>query len=240
MKKKHLTVNLVMALLFVFTLYGIAADPNTDVFGGGKGKQASIGDGSRANEVRAETVPPEEIDWQTVTEAGSNIKFWVDKKGTPTIVCFTGMAYVPRTMVPIEARQFAYDTAEENAKAAFATWMKENFTIATSTENKSMIVIAGNGTEGSTISRSEESETSIKRKKVIERFAQGQWRGIRKIWHHLNDKNEYYAVYRWSVKESELARLVEQLTRGLDADTGKPATMKHSGEVKTIPPSFLP
>lgn len=240
MKKYHLTVNLVVALLFVGVLYGVADDPLVDPWTGKKGNQQSLGDGSRANEVRPETVPPEEIDWQTVTEAGDNIKYWVDKKGTPTIVCFTGSAYVPKTMVPIEARRFAYETAEENAKIAFATWMKENFTVSTNTENKSMIVIAGSGTEGNTISRSEESETSIKRKKVIERFAQGQWRGIRKIWHHLNDKNEYYAVYRWSIKESELARLVEQLTRGLDADTGKAATMKHSGEVKTIPPSFLP
>ena len=67
-----------------------------------------------------------------------------------------------------------------------------------------MLVVFGGGKEN--------SETTDLQKSKITQAANNFWRGMSPYWYSKDPKNgRYISVWRWSVKESEIARLVEIL-----------------------------
>ena len=90
----------------------------------------------------AESTPPKKIDWEKRTEFGSkgNVTVYVDKNGIPTEVYVVGIAPVSTTLVAVEAEEEAREDAEFNAKAAFALWMSERFTVKNVRDKKVLVV----------------------------------------------------------------------------------------------------
>ena len=175
----------------------------------------------------AETTPPKKIDWEKRVEFGSNgnVTVYVDKDGVPTEVYVVGVAPVSTTMIAVEAEEEAREEAEFNAKAAFAVWMSERFTVKT-VRDKKVLVVRKNGQE--------QSETVSVSKRHAEQMASGAWRGMSVFWHKRSN-GRYVAVWRWSVTEQKLAKMVEMLTRD-----GNPASLKRKAdmEVKDIDRTF--
>ena len=164
-----------------------------------------------------ETIPPKKINWAKRVTYGSkgNVTVYVDKDNIPTEVYVVGQAPVSTTLIGVEAEDEAMEEAEFNAKAAFALWMQECFTIETVRERKVMVVRT-NGRESS-------ESVSISKRKASQ-VASGQWRGMSVFW-HKREKGRYTVVWRWSVTEQRLARLVEILTRD-----GNPAALKRDAD----------
>lgn len=175
----------------------------------------------------AETTHPQKIDWEKRVEFGSkgNVTVYVDRDGIPKEVYVVGVAPVSTTLVAVEAEEDAREEAEFNAKAAFALWMSEHFAVKT-VRDKKTLVVRKNGAEQS------ESVTISKRR--AEQMASGAWRGMSIFWHKRTG-GRYTAVWRWSVTEQRLAKMVEMLTR--DAD---PASLKRKADmnVKDIEGTF--
>ncbi len=175
----------------------------------------------------AESVPPKKIDWEKRTEFGSkgNVTVYVDKNGIPTEVYVVGIAPVSTTLVAVEAEEEAREDAEFNAKAAFALWMSERFTVKNVREKK-VLVVRKNGQE--------QSESVSISKRHAEQMASAAWRGMSVFWHKRSN-GRYIAVWRWSVTEQKLAKMVEMLTRD-----GDPASLKRKTdmEVKDIEGTF--
>ena len=65
-------------------------------------------------------------------------------------------------------------------------------------------------------------------------MASGAWRGMSVFWHKRSN-GRYIAVWRWSVTEQRLAKMVEMLTRD-----GDPKSLKRKAdmEVKDIQGTF--
>ena len=159
----------------------------------------------------AETVPPKEIDWAKRSEFGSkgNVTVYVDKNGTPTEVYVVGVAPISTTLVATEAEEEAREEAEFSAKAAFALWMSEHFSVK-NVRDKKILVVRKNGEE--------QSESVSISKKHAEQMASAAWRGMSVFW-HKRFGGRYTAVWRWSVTEQRLARMVEMLTRDRDPES---------------------
>lgn len=175
----------------------------------------------------AETTPPQKIDWQKRVEFGSkgNVTVYVDKNGIPTEVYVVGVAPVSTTLVAVEAEEEAREDAEFSAKAAFALWMSEHFTMK-NIRDKKILVVRKNGKE--------QSESISISKRHAEQMASAAWRGMSVFWHKRSN-GRYIAVWRWSVTEQKLAKMVEMLTRDSD-----PASLKRKTdmEVKDIEGTF--
>lgn len=152
----------------------------------------------------AETTPPKKIDWEKRVEFGSNgnVTVYVDKNGIPTEIYVVGVAPVSTTLVAVEAEQEAMEEAEFNAKAAFALWMSERFMVK-NVRDKKIIVVRKNGEE--------QSESVTISKRHAEQMASAAWRGMSILWHKRSN-GRYISVWRWSVTEQKLAKLVEMLT----------------------------
>ena len=175
----------------------------------GKGKSHKNIDGISFD--IAEKKDPRQIDWLKRAQRGSrgNVTCYVDKDGIPTAVFVIGVAPVSKTMIAVEAEDEAHYEAESNAKEAFALWMDEFVAVENTRETKRIIV----RTDGK-----ESSETETKTKRVFTQTASAQWRGMSLYADALNG-GRYVAIWRWSVKEQELAKLVEMLTRDEEPDT---------------------
>ena len=163
----------------------------------------------------AERKNPREIDWMKRAQRGSrgNVTCYVDKDGAPTAVYVIGVAPISKTMIAVEAEDEAQFEAEANAKEAFALWMKEYVTIDNVREMKRLVV---------RLNGEETSETTTESKRKFIQTANAQWRGM-SLYADAQKDGRYVAIWRWSVKEQELARMVEQLTRdeSLDSVKGK-------------------
>ena len=159
----------------------------------------------------AEKKDPRKIDWMKRAERGSrgNVTCYVDTNGVPTAVFVIGVAPVSKTMIAVEAEQEAHFESETNAKEAFALWMQEYVSVENTREKKTLIVRT-NGEETS------ETETKVKR--IFTQTATAQWRGMSIYADCLKD-GRYVAIWRWSVKEQELAKMVEMLTRDESPDS---------------------
>ena len=152
----------------------------------------------------AETVPPKKIDWEKRATFGSkgNITVYVDKDGAPTEIYVVGVAAIPQTMDPVEAEEEAREDAEFNAKAAFALWIAEKFTVKT-VRDKKVLVVRKN--------KEEQSESVSISKRHAEQIASAAWRGMSVFW-QKQTKRRYIAVWRWSASGQKQAKLVERLT----------------------------
>jgi len=163
----------------------------------------------------AEKKDPRQIDWMKRSKRGSrgNVTCYVDENGVPTAVFVIGVAPVSKTMIAVEAEDEAQFEAEANAKEAFALWMQEYVSVKNVREKKMLIV----RTDGE-----EKSETETKLKRVFTQTASAQWRGM-SIWADSLKDGRYVVIWRWCVKEQELAKMVEMLTRdeSVDAVSGK-------------------
>ena len=159
----------------------------------------------------AEKKDPRKIDWMKRAQRGSrgNVTCYVDDKGVPTAVFIVGVAPVSKTMIAVEAEEEAQFEAETNAKEAFALWLQEHISIK-NTREKKMLVVRTDGEE--------KSETETKVKRVFVQTASAQWRGMSIYADALRD-GRYVAIWRWSVKEQEMARMVELLTQDESADS---------------------
>ena len=175
----------------------------------------------------AESTPPKKINWEKRTEFGSkgNVTVYVNRDGIPTEVYVVGIAPVSTTLAAVEAEEEAREDAEFNAKAAFALWMAERFTVKNVREKK-ILVVRKNGKE--------QSESVSISKRHAEQMASAAWRGMSVFWHKRSN-GRYIAVWRWSVTEQKLAKMVEMLTRD-----GDPASLKRKAdmEVKDIEGTF--
>ena len=175
----------------------------------------------------AESIPPKKIDWEKRSEFGSkgNVTVYVDKDGIPTEVYVIGVAPVSTTLIAVEAEEDAQEEAEFKAKAAFALWMSEHFTVKNVREKK-VLVVRKNGQE--------QSESVNISKQKAEQMASGAWRGMSVFWHKRSN-GRYVAVWRWSVTEHRLAKMVEMLTRD-----GDPKSLKRKAdmEVKDLKGTF--
>lgn len=175
----------------------------------------------------AESTPPKKINWEKRTEFGSkgNVTVYVDKNGIPTEVYVVGVAPVSTTLIAVEAEEDAREEAEFSAKAAFALWMSERFAVKNERDKK-ILIVRKNGKESS------ESVTISKRH--AEQMASAAWRGMSVFWHKRSN-GRYIVVWRWSVTEQRLAKMVEMLTRD-----GDPASLKRKAdmEVKDIEGTF--
>ena len=159
----------------------------------------------------AEKKDPKQIDWMKRAQRGSrgNVTCYVDKDGIPTAVFVIGVAPVSKTMIAVEAEEEAQYEAESNAKEAFALWMHEFITVENVREKKTLVV----RTDGK-----ENSETETKVKRVFKQTASASWRGM-SLWADSLKDGRYVAIWRWSVKEQELAKLVEMLTQDESTDS---------------------
>ena len=159
----------------------------------------------------AEKKDPKQIDWMKRAQRGSrgNVTCYVDKDGIPTAVFVIGVAPVSKTMIAVEAEEEAQYEAESNAKEAFALWMHEFITVENVREKKTLVV----RTDGE-----EHSETETKVKRVFKQTASASWRGM-SLWADSLKNGRYVAIWRWSVKEQELAKMVEMLTRDESTDS---------------------
>ena len=178
-----------------------------------------------------ETTPPDQIDWKQRSLKGDtgNVTVYVDDD-TPTEVYVIGAAPIPTTMVAMRAQQFAHRQAETRAKASFALWMKECFSVSLGTTNKTLVITTGDSEKpGKPI---EKSEDRMMTQENAMQTANATWRGMRcwKVFQN-GEKSERIEVWRWSVKEQELARIVELLTRD-----GDPASAKRKSNMEV--PSF--
>lgn len=159
----------------------------------------------------AEKKSPREIDWIKRSRRGSrgNVTCYVDTNGVPTAVYIIGVAPVSKTLIATEAEEEAQFEAETNAKEAFALWMQECVSVENVREKKTLIVRT-NGEE--------QSETETKVKRVFTQTASAQWRGMSIFADSLKD-GRYVAIWRWSVKEQEIAKMVEMLTNDESPDS---------------------
>lgn len=182
---------------------------------------------SKEYEGIVESTPPKKIDWEKRTQFRSkgNVTVYVDKDGIPTEVYVVGVAPVSTTLIAVEAEEEAAEEAEFNAKAAFALWMSERFAVKNEWDRKTLIV-RKNGKESS------ESVTISKRH--AEQMASEAWRGMSVFW-HKRANGRYIMVWRWSVTEQRLAKMVEMLTRDGDPDSLK---RKTDMKVKDIEGTF--
>lgn len=165
-----------------------------------------------------ETIPPKKIDWEKRVEFGSkgNVTVYADKDGVPTEVYVVGVAPVSTTLIATEAEEEAREEAEFSAKAAFALWMSESFSVKT-VRDKKTLVVRKNGKE--------ESESVSISKRHAEQMASAAWRGMSVYWHKRSN-GRYTVVWRWSVTEQRLAKMVQMLTR--DAD---PSSLKRKADM---------
>ncbi len=165
-----------------------------------------------------ETIPPEKIDWEKRVKFGSNgnVTVYADKNGVPTQIYVVGEAPVSTTLIATEAEEEAREEAEFSAKAAFALWMSENISVKNVRDKKTMVV-RKNGKE--------ESETVTIKKRHAEQMASAAWRGMSVYWHKRSN-GRYTVVWRWSVTEQRLAKMVQMLTR--DAD---PSSLKRKADM---------
>lgn len=174
-----------------------------------------------------ETIPPKKIDWEKRVEFGSkgNVTVYADKDGIPTEVYVVGVAPVSTTLIATEAEEEAREEAEFSAKAAFALWMAESFSVK-NVRDKKTLVVRKNGKE--------ESESISISKRHAEQMASAVWRGMSVYWHKRSN-GRYTVVWRWSVTEQRLAKMVQMLTR--DAD---PASLRRKPDmnVKDIEGTF--
>lgn len=163
----------------------------------------------------SEKKDPRQINWMKRSLRGSrgNVTCYVDKDGVPTAVFVIGVAPVSKTMIAVEAEEEAQYEAESNAKEAFALWMHEFTTVENNREKKTLIV-RSNGDET--------SETTTKVERKFTQTASASWRGM-SLWADSLENGRYVAIWRWSVKEQDLARIVEMLTqdKSLDSELGK-------------------
>ena len=165
-----------------------------------------------------ETIPPKKIDWEKRVEFGSkgNVTVYADKDGIPTEVYVVGVAPVSTTLIATEAEEEAREEAEFSAKAAFALWMSENFSVKT-VRDKKTLVVRKNGKE--------ESESVSISKRHAEQMASAAWRGMSVYWHKRSN-GRYTVVWRWSLTEQRLAKMVQMLTRD-----GDPASVKREPDM---------
>ena len=205
------TALLVFSLFFSFQIGAAEKNATTP----GKNNRIKLGE---EYDGIVETIPPKKINWAQRVKFGSkgNVTVYVDKDNVPTAVYVVGVAPVSTTMVAVEAEEDAMEEAEFNAKAAFALWMHECFTVETVRERKRMVVRT-NGKENS-------ESISISKSKASQ-VASGQWRGMSVFW-HKREKGRYIVVWRWSVSEQRLAQLVEILTR--DGNPAAVGTERHA------------
>ena len=165
-----------------------------------------------------ETIPPKKIDWKKRVEFGSkgNVTVYADKDGIPTEVYVVGVAPVSTTLIATEAEEEAREEAEFSAKAAFALWMSESFSVKT-VRDKKTLVVRKNGKE--------ESESVSISKRHAEQMASAAWRGMSVYWHKRSN-GRYTVVWRWSLTEQRLAKMVQMLTRD-----GDPASVKREPDM---------
>lgn len=165
-----------------------------------------------------ETIPPKKIDWEKRVEFGSkgNVTVYADKDGIPTEVYVVGVAPVSTTLIATEAEEEAREEAEFSAKAAFALWMSESFSVKT-VRDKKTLVVRKNGKE--------ESESVSISKRHAEQMASAAWRGMSVYWHKRSN-GRYTVVWRWSLTEQRLAKMVQMLTRD-----GNPASVKREPDM---------
>ena len=171
----------------------------------------------------AEKTPPNDIDWKSRSLKGStgNVTVYVDGNDMPTEVYVIGVADIPTTMKAVRAQQFAHRQAEVQAKSAFALWMNESFSVVLGTTNKTLVITTGDS-ESKKGSPREKSEDVMSSNENSQQAANATWRGMR-CWKVFQDaeKSERIEVWRWSVREQELARIVEILTRDGDPESVK-------------------
>ena len=159
----------------------------------------------------AEKKDPRKIDWMKRAERGSrgNVTCYVDTNGVPTAVFVIGVAQVSKTLVAVTAERLACREAETYAKEAFALWMKEYVSVKSVLEHKTLVVRT-NGEEA--------SEEETKDGTVFTQITSAQWRGMSLFADALKD-GRYVSIWRWSVKEQELAKMVEMLTKDESPDS---------------------
>lgn len=168
-----------------------------------------------------EQTPPQKIDWEKCVEFGSNgnVTYYLNDDLTPREVYVVGVAPISTTMIGVEAEEDAREEAELNAKAAFALWMQERLTYTNSREKTTLVVRTGTDKNG-TIDQEEKSQTTTISKRKAERMATAMWRGMSVFWQKRKN-GKYIAVWRWSVEEQEVARMVQILTQDGDLDSLK-------------------
>lgn len=159
----------------------------------------------------AEKKDPRKIDWMARSKRGSrgNVTCYVDTNGVPTAVFVIGVAQVSKTLVAVTAERLACREAEAYAKEAFALWMKEYVSVKSVLEHKTLVVRT-NGEET--------SEEETKDGTVFTQITSAQWRGMSLFADALKD-GRYVSIWRWSVKEQELAKMVEMLTKDESPDS---------------------
>lgn len=159
----------------------------------------------------AEKKEPKKVDWMKRSKRGSrgNVTCYVDKDGIPTAVFVIGVAPVSKTLIAVEAEEEAQYEAEANAKEAFALWMQE-FVKVENVREKKTIIVRNDGEE--------HSETETKVKRVFTQTASASWRGM-SLWADSLKDGRYVAIWRWSVKEQEMAKMVEMLTQDGSPDS---------------------
>ena len=158
----------------------------------------------------AETKDPKKIDWLKRAMKGGrgNVTCYVDKDGIPTAVFVIGIAPVSSTMIAVEAEEEARFEGESNAKEAWTLWTEEYLEVKNVREHKALVVRT-NGEE--------ESETQTKNERVFTQMASASWRGMSLYGDMLKD-GRYMCVWRWSVQEQQMAKMVEMLTQDGDPD----------------------
>lgn len=175
----------------------------------------------------AEKKNPKEIDWAKRAKHGSrgNVTCYVDNDGVPTAVFVVGIGALPKTMDDVDAEEEAQLEAEANAKEAFAIWVAERLSVRHIRNKRTLVVKTG--TDGENHSRSDESEAVTKRERVFEQSASVFTRGMSLFGSMLKD-GRYIAVWRWSVQEQQLAKMVEMLSNDED-----PRSVKGGKDRKT-------
>ena len=161
----------------------------------------------------AEDGSPKDVDWQKEAKLGSkgNVKVFFDKKGNPEVYII-GRAPIVSFFNEVDAEDDADEEAEFKAKAAFAIWLTEKFSVKTVNDRKALVVEKGRSDSFGKSEKSKQGENVKITKRHAEQAASGCWRGMRKF-AAKRTKNEYIVVWRWSLSEHRFANLVEMLTK---------------------------
>ena len=163
------------------------------------------GGNNQKSETLGEQCPPEKIDWAKKSRAGSGVICYTNKQGNPTEIYVIGVGHISSKLPAVYAEKMAKRAAENNAKASFLLWQKENLTVKTENDEK-MLVLSKDGVESSTVDVKQSTHTT--------QSASGVIQGMSPYWYKIDpERKSFTMVWRWKATHNNVARMIKMLSK---------------------------